>query len=275
MKVGKLIKLTLAIVLAIVMGVFAFWIWNPTLSLQRWCSHATNVLRASRDHAPDGMSSDRWKAIISWTDKAIGNCLCHPSYITDWQRMKQFRKESRERLRAPVTPETISWFWDGVEAVSYNGKDYAERYRPYPYYFDIEHSAGPVSAKDAANYIGELPATASNVQYVTSEIRPDLGYLLVYRFDASEADCVAYAVAMVERRNKHQPKERCVPFALSPLPAGSFVALPPYAPYGLERQEWFDVDAVAEGYWGPLSQETNGFFVIDTGRGRFYHWMAW
>lgn len=262
------------VVLVAAAATTAFIIWSPTLSLQRWCQRASDALRASVDHAPEGVSPERWKTVLSWTDRAIGNCLCHPSYIRDWKRMKQFEQESRIRFHAPVTLETISWFWDGVEAVSNNGKDYAERYRPYPYSFYVERSKGPCMATDAVNCLGDLPAAASNVQYVTSTILPDLGYMVAYRFDASEADCATHAKGIIERNNRYLPESNRVSFAPLPLPGKVPVLLPPYAQYGLECQQWFDPETVTTGYWGVLTDETNDVIVIDVGRGRCYRWEA-
>ena len=119
----------------------------------------------------------------------------------------------------------------------------------------------------------QLPTTASNIWYARSSVGLG-GRAFLYRFDAPEIDCQAYAHLI----NTSSPDQAgnstnsiLTPLNTSPEPIDhDFLN----RAYGLNTTDWFDVENIHAGWEGRGPPSYLASIWIDSTRGRFYYYWT-
>ena len=147
---------------------------------------------------------------------------------------------------------------------------YARALRP-----QVETISEPISAQIFQSVIGnkQLPTSASNIWYARSSVGLG-GRAFLYRFDASDADCQAYA-RQINTSSSIQEGDSTTPI-LTPL------ASPPkpvdhgllQRAYGFNTASWFDVENIQSGWEGRGPPSSLASIWIDSEQGRFYYYWT-
>ena len=119
----------------------------------------------------------------------------------------------------------------------------------------------------------QLPTTASNIWYAHSSVGLG-GRAFLYRFDAPEIDCQAYAQLI----NTSSPDQAgnsttsiLTPLNASPEPIDhDFLK----RAYGLNTTGWFDVENIHAGWKGRGPPSSLASIWIDSEQGRFYYYWT-
>ena len=147
---------------------------------------------------------------------------------------------------------------------------YARALRP-----QVETISEPISAQMFQSVIGnnQLPTSASNIWYARSSVGLG-GRAFLYRFDAPEVDCQAYA-QLINTSIPDQEGDTTTPI-LKPLDASpnpiDHDSL--QRAYGLNTMGWFDVENIHTGWEGRGPPSSLASIWIDSERGRFYYYWT-
>ena len=118
--------------------------------------------------------------------------------------------------------------------------------------------------------INQLPTMASNIWYARSSVGLG-GRAFLYRFDAPEKDCQAYARQINESTSDNSGGNTnpiLTPLASSPTSVDhDFLQ----RAYGLNTTGWFDVENIHSGWEGRGPPSDLASIWIDSERGRFYY----
>lgn len=147
---------------------------------------------------------------------------------------------------------------------------YARAIRP-----QVQTISEPISA-DAFRLetgIKQLPTSASNIWYARSSVGLG-GRAFLYRFDASEADCQAYARLIntsISDQEGDSTTPILTPLASSPNPVDHDLL---QRAYGLNTAGWFDVENIHSGWEGRGPPSNLATIWIDSEQGRFYYYWT-
>ena len=147
---------------------------------------------------------------------------------------------------------------------------YARALRP-----QIETISEPISAQMFQSVIGnnQLPTSASNIWYARSSVGLG-GRAFLYRFDASESDCQAYARLIntsISVQEGDSTTPILTPLASSPNPIDHNLL---QRAYGLHTADWFDVENIHSGWEGRGPPSNLASIWIDSAKGRFYYYWT-
>ena len=147
---------------------------------------------------------------------------------------------------------------------------YARALRP-----QVSTISEPISAQMFQSVIGnnQLPTSASNIWYARSSVGLG-GRAFLYRFDASEADCQAYA-RLINTSISVQEGDSTTPILTilgsSPKPVDHDLL---QRAYGLNTASWFDVENIHSGWEGRGPPSNLASIWIDSDQGRFYYYWT-
>ena len=119
-----------------------------------------------------------------------------------------------------------------------------------------------------------LPSTASNIWTASASVGMG-GRARLYRFDAPNSDCLAYAAQLITKSNgdsdtNHQVSTKL--FAISDPPSAIEARMKKV--YGLETIDWFDVETIRTGFTGRGPPSGLSSFWVDTEKHRFYYYWT-
>ena len=147
---------------------------------------------------------------------------------------------------------------------------YARALRP-----QVSTISEPISAQMFQSVIGnnQLPTSASNIWYARSSVGLG-GRAFLYRFDASEADCQAYA-RLINTSISVQEGDSTTPILTilgsSPKPVDHDLL---QRAYGLHTAGLFDVENIHSGWEGRGPPSSLASIWIDSEQGRFYYYWT-
>ena len=121
--------------------------------------------------------------------------------------------------------------------------------------------------------INQLPTMASNIWYARSSVGLG-GRAFLYRFDAPEKDCQAYA-RQINASTSDNSGENANPI-LTPLASSPTSVDHDFLKraYGLNTTGWFDVENIHAGWEGRGPPSDLASIWIDSERGRFYYYWT-
>jgi hypothetical protein len=132
-----------------------------------------------------------------------------------------------------------------------------------------DYTTTPVSLRE---YPGSeaLPLTATNIYYANAH-RGFVGFLTLYRFDASAADCITYGKRLLKENDPFWDAE-LIPIE-SPI---DLMGTDYFNNMGLSEVHWFDIETIHTGFIGhrDAGPHPRMTFWIDTNQGRFYYYSS-
>ena len=139
----------------------------------------------------------------------------------------------------------------------------------------VQTISEPISVQMFQSVIGNnhLPTSASNIWYARSSVGLG-GRAFLYRFDAPEVDCQAYAQLIntsIPGQEGEITPSILTPLEASPIPIDHDML---QRAYGLNTADWFDVEGINVGWKGRGPPSTLASIWIDSERGRFYYYWT-